>query len=261
MRTFVLDIIPKIKKYSEKLDKLTVLTNKHWVMIDDELKNKIVFIFREKNNQLLISNNGKIEKGNWEYLGNNSLLIDRSDGSYLFKHGFIDDYVIALKVDGKEEYALLVNEQKFDNNLNSLPSVLNFLNQTYIEQKKNNLITIPEFPNLISKRSIQVEKKIQYSKPKESFSATRFPDLDEDIKLIQEKLKDLKKDFLAEIIISFTRDHSIKGIWAKENPAVVDLVVNKKIPLGSLEQLFEKSKENSEFREGLEKYLTDKFRE
>lgn len=258
MRTFILDIIPKIKKYSEKLDKLTVLTNKHWVMIDDELKRKVVFIFREKNSQLLISDNGKIEKGNWEYLGHNSLLIDRSDGSYLFKHGFIDDYVLALKVDGKEEYALLVNEQKFDDNLNSLPSVLAFLNKTYVEQKKDNLITIPEH-HPVSKINVQIDDKADYSNPEESFSPGRFPDLDEDIELIREKLKGLKNDYLAEIVISFARDHSIKGVWARENAEVVNMVANKKIPIGIIEQLFERSKDNFVFREGLESYLMGKL--
>jgi hypothetical protein len=254
MRTFILDIIPKIKKYSVKLDKITALTNTHWVVIDDALNKKIVFIFREKNNQLLISDNGRIEKGTWEYLGYNSLLIDKSDGSYLFKHGFIDDHVLALKIDGKEEYALLVNEEQFDENLNSLPAVLNFLNQTYIEQKRKKSIIFPK-RDRISEGSVQIEKKDSYSKPKEVFLPHNFPGLDEDLKLIREKLKDHNEDYLAEIVISFARDHSIKGIWANENPALVEMVVNKKIPIGKLEQLFNRSKDNLEFRKDFEKYL------
>ncbi len=107
MKTFFLDLIPKIQKYSEKLDNITVLTNKHWVLLNEE-NQKTVYIFREENNQLLISKNGKIEKGIWEYLGNNSLLIDQTNGSYLFKHGFIDDSILALKIDGSDEYALLI---------------------------------------------------------------------------------------------------------------------------------------------------------
>ncbi len=62
MKTFLLNIIPKIQKYSKKLDDISVLTGKNWVVIEEENENKIVFIFREKNNQLLISENGKIEK-------------------------------------------------------------------------------------------------------------------------------------------------------------------------------------------------------
>ena len=143
MKTYLLDIIPKIQRYSQKLDDLTVLLNKHWVIFNENSIDKTVFIFREKENQLLISNNGKIEKGTWDYLGNNSLLIDRESGSYLFKHGFIDDCVLALKVDGKEEYALLINEEWFENQVKSLETILSFLNEKYIKQRTDNSITIP----------------------------------------------------------------------------------------------------------------------
>ena len=127
MRTYLLDIIPKIKSYSRKLDDLAILTNQNWVVIDEETEEKIVFIFRDKENQLLISGNGKIEKGTWEYLGNNSILIDRESGSFLFKHGFIDDYILALKIDGKDEYSLIVNEIKFEEKMDSILKILDFL--------------------------------------------------------------------------------------------------------------------------------------
>ena len=39
MKTYLSDIIPKIQKFSEKLDNLTLLTNKHWVIIDN-IENK-----------------------------------------------------------------------------------------------------------------------------------------------------------------------------------------------------------------------------
>ncbi len=87
MKYFVLDIIPKIQAFSKKLDELTLLTNQNWVSVNEINTSKTVFIFRT-NNQLLISENGKIEKGaTWEYIGNNSLIIDRQNESYLFKHG------------------------------------------------------------------------------------------------------------------------------------------------------------------------------
>lgn len=35
MKTFIADIIPKIQKYSQRLDDITLFTNKHWVVIDD----------------------------------------------------------------------------------------------------------------------------------------------------------------------------------------------------------------------------------
>lgn len=131
MKTFIADIIPRIQKYSKKLDNLTLLTNQHWVVVDEIANSKTVYIFRP-NNELLISKNGKVDKAKWEYLGNNTLLIDLKDESYLFRHGFFDENILALKIDGKEEYAFLVNETKFDKELNSSDRVLEFLKKKYL---------------------------------------------------------------------------------------------------------------------------------
>ena len=143
MQTFIADIVPKLQRFSQKLDDLSLLTNQHWVVLDELMKSKNVYIFRS-NNELLISSNGKVEKGRWEYLGNNSLLIDRKDESFLFKHGFFDENVMALKIDGKEEYAILVNENRFNGELNSVDTVTSFLSSTYLspDTKKQLGITI-----------------------------------------------------------------------------------------------------------------------
>ena len=140
MKTFISDLIPKLQRFSQKLDNLTLLTNQHWVVIDDIGNNKNVYIFRT-NNDLLISQNGKVEKAKWEYLGNNSLLIDKKDESYLFKHGFFDENILALKVDSKDEYAFLINENKYDGELNSLDKVIDYLTRKYIEpQLRKNIV-------------------------------------------------------------------------------------------------------------------------
>ena len=132
MKTFLTDIFPKIQRYSEKLDNLTLLTNQHWVSISDILTTKTVYIFRT-NNELLVSTNGKVEKEKWEYLGNKSLLIDKKDESYLFKHGFFDENILALKVDSSDEYAVFVNENKYDGELNSIDRVFDFLRRKYLD--------------------------------------------------------------------------------------------------------------------------------
>jgi hypothetical protein len=131
MKPFISDLIPKIQRFSQKLDNLTLLTNQHWVAIDDIDNKKIVYIFRS-NNELLISQNGIVERAKWEYLGNNSLLIEKKSESYLFRHGFFDENILALKVDGKEEYVFLINENNFEGELNSLNKITAFLTQKYI---------------------------------------------------------------------------------------------------------------------------------
>lgn len=131
VKTFIAEIIPKLQKYSQKLDNLTLLTNQHWVVVDEIANSKTVYIFRS-NNELLISKNGEVEKANWEYLGNNALLLDLKEKSYLFRHGFFDENVLALKIDGKEEYALMVNESKFEQEFDSHINILEFLQHKYV---------------------------------------------------------------------------------------------------------------------------------
>lgn len=137
MKTYVADIIPKIQRFSKRLDDLTKLTNQHWVSLGDIDEFKRVYIFRA-NNQLLVSTNGRVEKGTWEYLGNQSLLIEVHNETYLFKHGFFDENVIALKLDSTDSYAFFVNETKYDSDLNSISDIICFLEKKYI---KNNIIS------------------------------------------------------------------------------------------------------------------------
>jgi hypothetical protein len=76
MQTYLSDLIPKIQRFSKKLDDQVLLINKHWVVIDELSSSKNVYIFRP-NGQLIISQNGKVEKAKWEYLDHMSILIDR----------------------------------------------------------------------------------------------------------------------------------------------------------------------------------------
>ncbi|OUR93975.1 hypothetical protein A9Q87_04525 [Flavobacteriales bacterium 34_180_T64] len=189
--------------------------------MDENTSNKSVFIFREKNNQLLISNNGKIEKGNWDYLGNNSLLIDRKDGSFLFKHGFIDDCVLALKVDGKEEYALLVNEHKFENSLKSLDGILKFLNEKYVEQKEQHIISIPE-TDMAQGNSVN------------SLSVNDFSISIDDVIIPQEIRKNIQFDIPFLLYSIEEIDYYIKFFKSKHYPFYAALILDKrKIELSS----------------------------
>ena len=115
MKTFILDIIRKLKAYSKKLDDITLLTNKKWILIDDTGR-KIIFVF-EKGGRLMISKNGLIEYTDWKYYLNNSLIIRQNKNEVLYEHGFMDDSVLALKVENfQNQYALFVNEDKIEQN-------------------------------------------------------------------------------------------------------------------------------------------------
>ena len=167
MKTYLSDIIPKIQRFSKKLDDITNLTNQHWVVVDDLMNSKSIYIFRS-NNELLISQNGKVEKAKWEYLGNNSLLIDKKDSSLLFKHGFMDENILALKIDSKEEYAFLVNENKYKAELNSINNIINFLTKNYLAKQKlipsiNQKTNVNEISEIPWQKTGSNEETISYS--------------------------------------------------------------------------------------------------
>ncbi len=155
MKTYFADIIPKIQKYSQKLDDLTKLTNQHWVSLDEIKSNKKVYIFRA-NNQLLISNDGRVEKGTWEYLGNQSILIETKEESNLFKHGFFDDNVLALKLDSSSNYAFLINESKYERELNNISDVLKFLDSKYLNNTDPIGLTNPKNTNSLDNFAYQI---------------------------------------------------------------------------------------------------------
>lgn len=131
MRTFLSDIIPKLQQFSKKLDELTLLLNHHWIVIEQSTTSKKTYIFRT-NNELLISIDGVVEKARWDYLGNKSLLIESSEGSLLFKIGFFDENILALKLDNTAGYVFLVNETRASQDLNSLESIVDFLSNKYL---------------------------------------------------------------------------------------------------------------------------------
>ena len=128
MKTFFLSIIPRIKEFSKKLDDISLLTGQHWVVIDEILESKSVYIFRP-NNQLLISKNGIVKKARWDYIGNNSILIDIGEDSYLFNHGFLDENILALRLDGGNEFFILLNQSRFHEGLNNIQKINEFLTQ------------------------------------------------------------------------------------------------------------------------------------
>lgn len=133
MRTFIAEIIPKIQKFSKMLDDLSTLTGQHWVSLGEIEHRKTVYIFRP-NNQLLISENGIVKKGTWEYLGNQSLLLETENNSFLLKHGFVDENILALKLDSEDRYVMFINESKYGKDLNNIHDIQYFLETRYKNQ-------------------------------------------------------------------------------------------------------------------------------
>lgn len=243
MRTFISDIIPKLQRFSKKLDSTSALTNRNWVVLADEADKKVVYIFSEKENILRISENGRIRKGKWDYLGNNSIEIEVDNEPMLFKHSFLDEQLLALKLDGTEEYVLLINELHYDNFLNTIQKLNSFLEDTYLRQTHN---TVSGSPKQISSFTIEADQK---------FAPSDFPSFKIEVEAIKRKLQEYPQQNATDIVISFTKNHSLKTEWLSNNPQLSGDIVSQKIKLGEIEELFKLSRTNIPFQNQLQEYL------
>ncbi len=139
MRTYLADIIPKIQRFSRQLDDIVLLTNQNWVSLDEISQTKRVYIF-DKNGDLDIYKDGvEVDNGTWKFI-NQSLKLKLKSGGYLLKHGFFDENVIALKLDSTDTYAFLVNETKYEKELNTIEDIIEFLKKTYLGKESPDFI-------------------------------------------------------------------------------------------------------------------------
>jgi hypothetical protein len=110
MTEFIINILEQIQNYSTSISKKATFLDKPWALMDNEEEiQKLIF---QKDNQLILSKNGKAQMGTWEYLaGAKSMLIDRGGDKILLNEVFINDDIMILKVDGtKHEFFVLANQ-------------------------------------------------------------------------------------------------------------------------------------------------------
>jgi len=104
-------LFPRIKEFSLSLEKKEVFIDIPWVWVNgDNTQQKFIF---KRNGELIMSLNGQVTIGKWEYIHSaKCLLIDRIHDKILLNHGFFDEAVMILKMDGLNgENFILANEQ------------------------------------------------------------------------------------------------------------------------------------------------------
>ena len=115
MKYYLKDVLSRLQKQSATLDQSAFLVDKPWVVSNsEEAFEKLIF---KRDGSLYLSSNGDVTVGKWEYLPEaQSLLIDYGDKKKLYRHQFLDESVLALKIDGPdlgdENYYLLANENE-----------------------------------------------------------------------------------------------------------------------------------------------------
>ena len=111
MKTYLFDTFNRYKRFSDKLDAKTILCNKSWWVFNDN-GDKEVYIF-QTDGSLIISIKGRVSYSTWKYItANQSIIITSGEQAYMVKPAFVDGNILALQVDGTDEYAFLIDEQK-----------------------------------------------------------------------------------------------------------------------------------------------------
>ena len=110
MKTYLLETLNRYKKFSESLDAKAVLSNKAWVVFNDEGE-KQVYIFQE-DGTVLITTNGIGSVKTWKYIpANKSILINGEDNSFvMLRTAFVDENILAFQLDGTDRYAFMIDE-------------------------------------------------------------------------------------------------------------------------------------------------------
>lgn len=159
MKTFLLDIADRFRRFDEQLDVKALLCNKSWQVFNDAGV-KEIYIFQE-DGSLIISLNGKVSRATWQYIpANRSLIINSDNESYMLRPFFQDENLFTLQLDGTREYSFLLNEaQRASFPVESL-SDLKF----YLEHKEERLLQIQvekERQLALQQREEELRKKKQ----------------------------------------------------------------------------------------------------
>ncbi|MCU7552645.1 hypothetical protein OCK74_26230 [Chitinophagaceae bacterium LB-8] len=96
-------------------------------------------------------------------------------------------------------------------------------------------------------------------KADDEFDSINFPQLVQDLNQINEASVNVPQTLKAEILISFTKIHSLKHEWINANPMFAELVTTGELPIGNIASLFEASSKNSYFQQQFERFLQQRI--
>lgn len=131
MKTYILDTVNRIKRFSESIDVSTLLCNKQWVVFNDTgEKQSLIF---KSNGSLIITTNGVGFETKWNWISaNKSLTINEKNLIVLLHPSFVNKTILALQLDGTNQYTFLID----NNNKSFVPRTLSELDQYFIDIEK-----------------------------------------------------------------------------------------------------------------------------
>lgn len=154
MNLYLENIVNQLKNHSKTLERTSLFIDKPWALIDNDLEiQKLIF---KKDKELVISKNGQVQIGKWDYYPQaKSLMIDRNYDKILCNEAFINDGVMILKMDGtNNRFFILANE-------NVIPDL--DVNR-YLEELKYRKLKIIE-TQLIDGKTLEIYRDGEWPEP------------------------------------------------------------------------------------------------
>ncbi|MCW3789667.1 hypothetical protein [Plebeiibacterium sediminum] len=161
MKIFLQNTVKGLRNFSKSLDRNSILVDKPWALIDSDFEiQKLIF---KKNKELIMSKDGQVNMGKWDYLPEaKSLLIDRGKDTILCNEGFIDEAVMILKMDGtNNNFFVLANE-------NIVPDLDAYAYLRNLRRQKLKIVT----KNLTDGKNLEILPEDEYSDPEVGNSVT-----------------------------------------------------------------------------------------
>ena len=111
MFSFLQNLLPRLRQFSQSLDQTELFVDKPWVLLDEDGQQQ-TYIFR-RGGELLMSLDGQVQMGSWDYIAAaQSILIDRQVDKLLLNHFFFTDALLVLARDGRPDSKfVLANRQ------------------------------------------------------------------------------------------------------------------------------------------------------
>jgi hypothetical protein len=112
MATYLQSLVQRLKQHSKSLSDTAGFTEIPWAFIDDT-GTRVTYIFRRQGD-ILVSRQGEVTRGNWEYLPQiQSLLIQAQGKEHIYNQALLlDSSIMVLRKDGTEELFALANPDK-----------------------------------------------------------------------------------------------------------------------------------------------------
>ncbi len=143
MQSQILSLLPSLKSFDYESHYETLLINQNWVLVNGISEKKSVYTFIDENT-LIITENDSTSETSWCIDFKNTFSIKTEDGLSIFKAYFKGEDILVLDREKHNDYAVFLNQTNYDNEINTLDDVGEFLKQKY-KAKATNIISDHQF--------------------------------------------------------------------------------------------------------------------